>query len=328
MKGFQPKKLWGRDNPFYKGASRADDARKMTVRDLETIASDFADVTDAAAHAILVKDEESYNELRTRAIQIYSAYQEYEHLVGSVDTRKRKFAEWNQSYLEFRHSCGLDQDRSGRPALVNIYSYKRDADSQYYRDVVAVIHQTARDMSNKEANYTRIYNQVAAGVASSTSSENQDSQYAGNDEATTVIPTVHTESSGSGGGKGAGPNSPSVGSPEPEPESSHSDRWESGISSDEDRPRPPRKKMKKNIFEKMFSGVESKTGLSNHGQFRVTSRPRIGPFVLNLGRGGLTSVSLKAGPMRYMIWSRKYRPGFSSMDLPSGLSFRGKRQNK
>ena len=77
-----------------------------------------------------------------------------------------------------------------------------------------------------------------------------------------------------------------------------------------------------------FRTIEDATGLGNHGQFRVTWRPRVGPFIFNMGRSGLTSISLKSGPLRYMLWGRDIDSGFSSMDLPSGLSFRGNRRRK
>ena len=83
-----------------------------------------------------------------------------------------------------------------------------------------------------------------------------------------------------------------------------------------------------NVFGSMFTGVEKATGLKNFGSFRVTSRPRVGPFVFNLSRQGLSSLSLDLGPMRYMLWSRTGKFGFSSLDLPSGLSFRGNLNNR
>lgn len=78
----------------------------------------------------------------------------------------------------------------------------------------------------------------------------------------------------------------------------------------------------------LFNTVEDFTGLGNHGSFRVTWRPRIGPFVMNMGRKGPMSVSADMGPLRYMVWQRNRGFGawFSSFDLPSFLSFRGNRK--
>ena len=78
----------------------------------------------------------------------------------------------------------------------------------------------------------------------------------------------------------------------------------------------------------LFGLVENVSGLGNHGSFRVTWRPRIGPLVMNMGRKGPSSVSADLGPLRYMVWQRNRGIGawFSSFDLPSILSFRGKRR--
>lgn len=78
----------------------------------------------------------------------------------------------------------------------------------------------------------------------------------------------------------------------------------------------------------LFGLVENVSGLGNHGSFRVTWRPKIGPFVMNMGRKGPSSVSADLGPLRYMVWQRNRGIGawFSSFDLPSILSFRGNRK--
>lgn len=78
----------------------------------------------------------------------------------------------------------------------------------------------------------------------------------------------------------------------------------------------------------VFSAIENLTGLNNHGGFRVTWRPRLGPFVMNMGRKGPSSVSAAVGPLRYMVWQKNRGIGawFSSYDLPSFLSFRGNRK--
>ena len=85
-------------------------------------------------------------------------------------------------------------------------------------------------------------------------------------------------------------------------------------------------KREPNALESVFLNTEKGLKVNNIGSFRVTSRPRVGPFTFNLGRSGLTSVSLGAGPVRWMIYSPIYQPGLSSIDLPGGLSFRGKRK--
>lgn len=78
----------------------------------------------------------------------------------------------------------------------------------------------------------------------------------------------------------------------------------------------------------IFSSFEKGTGLAKHGSFRPTFRPTVGPFVFNAGRKGLSSVSLRLGAFRFIVWDRDRRTGFSSLDLPGGMSFRGKREKK
>lgn len=77
-----------------------------------------------------------------------------------------------------------------------------------------------------------------------------------------------------------------------------------------------------------FGLVEDVSGLGNRGSFRVTWRPKLGPFVMNMGRKGPASVSAHLGPLRYMVWqkNRGWGAWFSSFDLPSVLSFRGHRK--
>lgn len=88
---------------------------------------------------------------------------------------------------------------------------------------------------------------------------------------------------------------------------------------------PPRGSGRPTRSKGAFGAIEDLTGLGNHGAFRVTWRPRIGPFIMNMGRNGPASVSADVGPLRYMVWQRNRGFGawFSSFDLPSILSFRG-----
>lgn len=55
---------------------------------------------------------------------------------------------------------------------------------------------------------------------------------------------------------------------------------------------------------------------------RFTRRFRVGPFVLNAGLRGLSSVSLRLGPVSWRLWSRHHERGVSSVDLPGPLSYR------
>lgn len=56
---------------------------------------------------------------------------------------------------------------------------------------------------------------------------------------------------------------------------------------------------------------------------RVTARPRLGPLRINTSTRGVTSVTLKLGPVSWRLWSRTSRSGLSSVDLPGPLSWRG-----
>lgn len=55
---------------------------------------------------------------------------------------------------------------------------------------------------------------------------------------------------------------------------------------------------------------------------RVTARPRYGPVRVNMGRRGVSSVTVRLGPVSWRLWSRTARPGLSSVDLPGPLSWR------
>lgn len=55
---------------------------------------------------------------------------------------------------------------------------------------------------------------------------------------------------------------------------------------------------------------------------RYTNRSRFGPLRFNMGTNGLSSVSLKAGPVTMRLWSRRQRSGVSSVDLPGHWSWR------
>lgn len=57
--------------------------------------------------------------------------------------------------------------------------------------------------------------------------------------------------------------------------------------------------------------------------FRITTRKRLGPVVLNFGTKGVSSVALALGPVRYRVWSRTGSPqGVTSVNLPGPVSYR------
>ncbi len=55
---------------------------------------------------------------------------------------------------------------------------------------------------------------------------------------------------------------------------------------------------------------------------RYTNRSKAGPLRFNMGAQGLSSVSMKAGPFTWRLWSRRQRAGMSSVDLPGHWSWR------
>lgn len=84
------------------------------------------------------------------------------------------------------------------------------------------------------------------------------------------------------------------------------------------------------FFHRGWNRLEESTGLDRYGHFRPTWRPRFGPFVFNFGKNFPlpSSVSLMAGRFKFIVWSRDFKPGFSSFDGPGPLSVRGKRKSK
>ncbi len=61
---------------------------------------------------------------------------------------------------------------------------------------------------------------------------------------------------------------------------------------------------------------------------RYTGRPKIGPFRINMGSHGPSSISLKLGPVTWRVWSRRQRSGMSSVDLPGPFSWRPARRRR
>jgi hypothetical protein len=58
---------------------------------------------------------------------------------------------------------------------------------------------------------------------------------------------------------------------------------------------------------------------------RYTRRPRYGPFHVNVGEHGVSSVTFKLGRVSWRVWSRREggrRRGLSSIDLPGPFSYR------
>lgn len=55
---------------------------------------------------------------------------------------------------------------------------------------------------------------------------------------------------------------------------------------------------------------------------RYTGSRRIGPVRLHFGTRGLTSASVRVGPVTYRLWSRRGDTGVSSVDLPGPWSYR------
>lgn len=55
--------------------------------------------------------------------------------------------------------------------------------------------------------------------------------------------------------------------------------------------------------------------------FRFGSK-RVGPFRINFGKVGVSSVSLKVGMLNFRLWSANGQRGVSSIDTPGLGSFR------
>lgn len=55
--------------------------------------------------------------------------------------------------------------------------------------------------------------------------------------------------------------------------------------------------------------------------FRLGSK-RVGPFRINFGKSGITSVSMKSGMLNFRLWSANGQRGVSSIDTPGMGSIR------
>lgn len=62
--------------------------------------------------------------------------------------------------------------------------------------------------------------------------------------------------------------------------------------------------------------------------FAFSGRKKFGPFTLHFGKRGVTSVSSRSGRSTWRLWSRRSRPGLSSVDLPGPLSYRPRARRK
>lgn len=150
-----------------------------------------------------------------------------------------------------------------------------------------------------------------------------------------------TETSGGSGGRGGGGGGHNFTPPTEEfpqqPSGSGSggrsggERSSGGSTSTKQRPRSKRRNPDNPILQRTTRNIENTMGVSKFGSTRLTGRKRVGPFVVNTGVGGVagvSSISLNVGPIMWSIWSKNYQSGFSSIDLPGMLSFRGNRKRK
>lgn len=327
--GFIPKFFWGRRNPNYTGPSRAAGITGTVTGDAMQIARDFAHVVQAAEDAEYAGDTAAAEELRLQAARIYATHRYFSHLVESIPDRRRDLDRWEQSYADLRKASGLDRRAQG-PVTPDAGDYAGARISDQDRQEVA---DAIRGRSDGGTDATRAAYAEATGRAETPPASDGSERGREDSGRTTFSDEPPADEPPPPGDADA---------PPPDDEDLPPDFEDIRPENDEATPHEPRPTRRTRSKGKRVSAgpgrpmkergpltaLEQATGLDKYGSTRVTWRPRYGPFIMNMGRNGPVSLSLAMGPMRYRLWSRRHKRGLSSIDLPGGMSFRGRQVSR
>lgn len=84
-----------------------------------------------------------------------------------------------------------------------------------------------------------------------------------------------------------------------------------------------------NVYDRvagMVDNLADRLGVSKYGNFRVVARPHLGPFALNMGKGGLNSVTMALNRVSLRTWDRHrgihIEPSY--VNLPGFMDYRGR----
>lgn len=349
--GFIPKFLWGRLNPKYTGPSRAAGTTATVLGDAMQIAQDFDTVVSAMEDAQYQGDEHEANRLRAQAARIYATHRYFSHLVESIPDRRRDQARWEQAYQNLRRASGLE-GRSEAEIMPDPRDYSgATITDEDYRQVADAV-RTRPDAGTPEtrAAYAEATGRARAAAESDTTPDEppvqttqrgRDTTFSdgtplppepedeGTPPDTDTPPQPQTPPDTPSGGGNTPPETPPLPEPPPDDEDLPPDESDVYDPGETPKPKTKRKRVSAGPGRPMkeagpLTALEQVTGLDKYGSTRVTWRPRFGPFIMNMGRNGPVSLSLAMGPMRYRVWSRRHKRGLSSIDLPGGMSFRGR----
>lgn len=317
--------------------SRAKNIRttKQALDDFHQIATEFNNEVEDSVENGINKNLKSAEESAQRAAYLYGLYRKWSDEILNIDQE-----DGEEKYSQFRREYGLGNGQRIKVNPKKIYenvdnesihqayeaaydvlsskysdrfteeelnsykekvdSYQKGEDPFQNSEKYSEHHQDDEGRSYESSNYEEKYHSDENGNHSRTSASGNNLYSEFSQSSSARYRAAHNEETGGGffGGNGGFP------------------------------PRGSGRKMNgmRGNGGGIFGLVENVSGLGNHGSFRVTWRPRIGPLVMNMGRKGPSSVSADLGPLRYMVWQRNRGIGawFSSFDLPSILSFRGK----
>lgn len=333
----------------------------IALQDGEAIKREFYQKSKDAAHALALGDKDAYLKAHEEASRTHFALKKWSFLMDSMPKRRARFQEWSQSYENFRTEAHLHKEEEERQAIPVVQRYK---DSQSSKESVRVAAEYIRAAYKADVEeydeYAEAYDDAVAGISSAVSSkkdkkamsteekiQEKERERERREELSSLPKRIRKAVENEYPSYSVKRNGKSVKvymTPGGRPiygENEDGEYYSKKDQKEHDRNQRARKRkdmisdpsvglgeMIYQGIEGMVSSVERSTGVDKFGGLRFTMRPHVGPFVINIGRGGLSSISLKAGPARYRIWSRKSAPGFSSLDLPGYLSFRGKEESK
>lgn len=306
------------------------------------IAQDFAHVVGAAEKAEYEGDEKAAEALRIQAAKIFSTHRYHSNMVNSIPDRQDELDRWEEAYQNMRSMSGLDRRHSG-PVSPPPEAYSAARISPEDIQEVKAAMRTHPDSGTPEGR--RAYAEATGRPVPAGDTFSDGTPLPEEPPSEDAAPPP--PEAGQGGIHPEGHEEIPMPEEPIEPEGDlPPDIADIETSEDEktlndlvDRMGGGSKRKSQGGAKRkrtsagpgrpskqsgVLTSVEQATGLDKYGSTRVTWRPRLGPLIMNMGRNGPSSLSLAMGPMRYRLWSRTHKQGFSSLDLPGGMSFRGR----
>lgn len=324
-KSYHPKYVWGKLNKNWTGPERAHQqsiGQFMAIVEADYIemASDFDKSLEQTSDYLQQGDRRHSQRSIQKSAAIFSALQERTQMISELADNGLT-EEWVDKYSQFRERNGLPASQKNPSvayhegddrSLAGIY------DDQKYtsKDVYEV------NKALKDTIFERLTNPSGA-----TQQEMDDYHDVVNKKKT--LKDVVKEKPRPQSNPDPDDNPTEVITPPRSAEKKQTGNQKNTSSSSQQKKddKPSSKSRKK---PGLITSIEQKTGLDKNGAFRITYRPVFKGFVFNIGRNGLQSISYRLGNSRslsgmtFRVWSRDRGSGFSSINLPGGISYRFK----